>query len=115
MRATSRVRLSYELVVACLTADAAFVSPCLRSRRMHETTEGWKTDPSWADGSPESVAFAMLGKAAIKVVFTRTLTKARATRTRAQYELIRKAIDRVLDEASGDVTIECPTLATEAF
>ena len=90
MRATSRVRLSYELVVACLTADAAFVSPCLRSRRMHETTEGWKTDPSWADGSPESVAFAMLGKAAAKVLFSRTLTTVRATRTRIERELSRE-------------------------
>ncbi len=104
-----------EPVVASLIADAASVSTFLYGRRMYETMAGWETDPSWAAGSPESAHFAELWKRADKVVFSRTLTAVTTTRTRLEPELTHVAIARELDEASGDVTIEGPTLAAEAF
>lgn len=104
-----------EPVVASLIADARSVSTYLYGRRMYETMAGWETDPTWAEGSPESANFAELWKAADKIVFSRTLTDVHTTSTRLEPELTREAIERALDEAAGDVTIEGPTLAGEAF
>ena len=104
-----------EPVVASLIADAESVSTFLYGRRMYETMAGWETDPTWAEGSPESANFAELWKRAVKVVFSRTLTEVHTTRTRLEPELTGEAIKRALDEAAGDVTIEGPTLAAEAF
>ena len=102
-------------VVASLIADAASVSTFLYGRSMYETMAGWETDPTWAEGSPESANFAQLWKRADKIVFSRTLTTVSTTRTRLEPELTREAIERALAEAAGDVTIEGPTLAAEAF
>ncbi len=104
-----------EPVVASLIADAESVSTFLYGRRMYETMAGWETDPTWAAGSPESANFAELWKRADKVVFSCTLKEVSTTRTRLEPELTREAIARALDEATGNVTIEGPTLAAEAF
>jgi len=104
-----------EPVVASLIADARSVSTFLYGRRMYETMAGWETDPSWAAGSPESANFAELWKSTDKVVFSRSLAEVWTSRTRLESELTRDAIGRALDEAAGDVTIEGPTLAAEAF
>lgn len=104
-----------EPVVASLIADARSVSTYLYGRRMYETMAGWETDPSWAEGSPESANFAELWKAADKVVFSSTLTEVSTARTRLEPEFTAEALERARSSASGDLTIEGPTLAAEAF
>ncbi len=104
-----------EPVVASLIADARSVSTYLYGRRMYETMAGWETDPSWAEGSPESANFAELWKAADKVVFSTTLTEVSTSRTRLEPEFTAEALERARSSASGDLTVEGPTLAGEAF
>jgi len=90
------------------------VSTYVYGRRMYETMSGWETDPSWAD-TPEMARFAALWQRAEKIVFSRTLDGVVTSRTRLERELTRASIERALAEASGDVTIEGPTLAATAF
>ncbi|UYN83548.1 MAG: dihydrofolate reductase family protein [Microcella sp.] len=104
-----------EPVVASLIADAQSVSTYLYGRRMYETMAGWETDPTWAEGSPESANFAELWQRADKVVFSRTLTEVSTQRTRLEPEFTVEALERARAEATGDLTIEGPTLAAEAF
>ena len=104
-----------EPVVASLIADAQSVSTYLYGRRMYETMAGWETDPTWAEGSPESANFAELWKRADKVVFSRTLTDVSTSRTRLEREFTVEALERARADAAGDLTIEGPTLAAEAF
>lgn len=103
-----------EQVVSAINDDMADVSTFLYGRRMYETMHGWETEPEWAD-TPEMVRFADLWKAADKVVFSRTLEGVVTTRTRLERKLTAEAIERALAEATGDVTIEGPTLAATAF
>ena len=104
-----------EEVIAALNADAANVSTYLYGRRMYEAMEGWETDPSVAEQSPESAVFAKTWQAAEKVVFSSSLTETRTRRTRLEPELSMEAVDRARREAAGDLTIEGPTLAKSAL
>ncbi|AFR10872.1 dihydrofolate reductase family protein [Nocardiopsis alba] len=104
-----------EEVIAALTEDAARASTFLYGRRMYETMAVWETDPATADQSPESANWARMWKAADKIVFSRTLPKVWTERTRLERELTIEAIERAISEASGDLTIEGPTLAGEAL
>lgn len=104
-----------EAVVAALTADLAPVSTYLYGRRMYETMAVWETDPSAAAWSPESAHFAQTWKRAEKVVFSASLGQTWTERTRLERELTADAVARAKSEASGDLTIEGPTLAKSAL
>ncbi|MFI7584836.1 dihydrofolate reductase family protein [Kocuria sp. M1N1S27] len=104
-----------EPVVAALTADLASVSTYLYGRRMYETMAVWETDPSAASWSPESARFAETWKRAEKIVFSSSLGQTWTERTRLERELTAEAVARAKSEASGDLTIEGPTLAGSAL
>ena len=104
-----------EAVVAALTTDLAPVSTYLYGRRMYETMAVWETDPSAATWSPESARFAETWKRAEKIVFSSSLGRTWTERTRLERELTAEAVERARSEASGDLTIEGPTLAGTAL
>jgi len=104
-----------EEAVASLTADLAGVSTFLYGRRMYETMRGWEADPTYAEGSPASAEFAAAWTAAEKVVFSRTLDRVDTSRTRLERALSRELVERLRTESEGDLTIEGPTLAADAF
>ena len=100
-----------EEIIGALNDDLAGVTGVLMGRRMYETMSGWETDPSWADGSPESARFAAKWVRMDKVVFSRTLDEVVTARTRIERELTREAVDRARAETAGDLNIAGPTLA----
>ena len=104
-----------EAVVAALTTDLAPVSTYLYGRRMYETMAVWETDPSAATWSPESARFAETWKRAEKIVFSSSLGRTWTERTRLEREFTAAALERARSEASGDLTIEGPTLAGSAL
>ena len=104
-----------EAVVAALTDDLAPVSTYLYGRRMYETMAVWETDPTARTWSPESARFADTWARADKVVFSRTLERTWTERTRLEPELTAEAVERARSAASGDLTIEGPTLAGSAL
>lgn len=104
-----------EAVVAALTTDLAPVSTYLYGRRMYETMAVWETDPSAATWSPESARFAETWKRAEKIVFSSSLGRTWTERTRLEREFTAEAVERARSEASGDLTIEGPTLAGSAL
>lgn len=104
-----------EELVAALTADAAPIGTYLYGRSMYEAMAGWETDSSYAAQSPELAKFADVWTRANKVVFSTTLDTPWTTRTRLERQLTVAAVQRALDEADGDVTIEGPTLAKSAL
>ncbi|MEX5305507.1 dihydrofolate reductase family protein [Kocuria sp. CPCC 205258] len=104
-----------EAVVAALTTDLAPVSTYLYGRRMYETMAVWETDPSAAAWSPESARFAETWKRAEKIVFSSSLGRTWTERTRLEREFTAEAVERARSEASGDLTIEGPTLAGSAL
>jgi dihydrofolate reductase len=104
-----------EAVVAALTTDLASVSTYLYGRRMYETMAVWETDPSAPTWSPESARFAETWKRAEKIVFSSTLERTWTERTRLEREFTPEAVARAKSEASGDLTIEGPTLAKRAL
>ncbi len=104
-----------EAVVAALTTDLAPVSTYLYGRRMYETMAVWETDPSAATWSPESARFAETWKRAEKIVFSSSLGRTWTERTRLEREFTAEAVECARSEASGDLTIEGPTLAGSAL
>ncbi|CAM02996.1 dihydrofolate reductase [Saccharopolyspora erythraea NRRL 2338] len=104
-----------EEVIAALNADAGEVSTYLYGRRMYEAMAGWETDPAVAAQSPESAAFAATWQAAHKIVFSAGLPEVWTKRTRLERELTAEAVERARAEASGDLTVEGPTLARSAL
>ncbi|WAP50855.1 dihydrofolate reductase family protein [Arthrobacter sp. ATA002] len=104
-----------EAVVAALTADAESVSTYLLGRRMYETMAVWETDPSAAEGSPESEKFAQVWQRTGKVVFSSSLDDVWTTNTRLEPAFTLEAVERARAEATGDLTVEGPTLAATAL
>ena len=102
-------------VVAALSADIESVSTYLYGRRMYEAMAGWETDPRYAAQSAELARFAETWTQADKVVFSSALDHIWTTRTRLERELTVDVLTRLKDEASGDLTIEGPTLAKAAL
>jgi dihydrofolate reductase len=104
-----------EEVMAALTTDLAEVSTYLLGRRMYETMAVWETDPAAAEQSPESAAFAATWQAADKIVFSSTLAQAHTRRTRLERQFDAQVVAEIKAASRGDLAIEGPTLAAEAF
>lgn len=104
-----------EEVIAALTADVGAVSTYLYGRRMYEAMAGWETDPAFAAQSPESAAWATTWQAAQKVVFSTSLPEVWTKRTRLERELTTEVVETARAAATGDLTVEGPTLARSAL
>ena len=100
----------------------AFITDLVRSagtyfygRRLYETMAVWETDPTLAEQSSESAAFAAMWQAADKVVFSSTLSQVHTRRTRLDHKLDVQRVAEIKAASRGDLTIGGPTLAAEAL
>lgn len=104
-----------DTVIAALIADIGSVSTYLYGRRMYEAMAVWETEPGVADYSPESANWAEAWARADKIVFSRTLEDTWTSRTSLERELTPGIVERARANASGDLTIEGPELASHAL
>lgn len=102
-------------LVAFLNDQMANVSTYLYGRRMYEEMQVWETDPDLAAGDPESAQFASIWRAADKIVYSKTLTAVSTERTRVEREFDPDQVRKIKHAASGDLTVEGPTLAAHAL
>jgi dihydrofolate reductase len=86
----------------------------LYGRRMYEVMAAWESLPVQPD-QPLMLEFAKLWRAADKVVYSKTLTKASTPRTRIESTFDPDAVRAMKDAADRDLTIGGPTLAAHAF
>jgi dihydrofolate reductase len=91
------------------------VGTCLYGRRMYEVMSFWETVDTGPEQSPVMRDFAEIGRAADKVVYSRTLGEVSSANTRLEREFDPGAVRELVDSASRDVTIGGPELAAEAF
>lgn len=104
-----------EQVLASINETFSRVSTCLLGRRMYELMSVWETDDEVIRQSPKSTEFARLWQRADKIVFSRTLTSVSTNRTQLRTQFSPEEVARVKAESAGDVTIDGPTVAAEAF
>lgn len=93
----------------------AGVGTHLYGRRMYQEMAVWETDPQAAEQSPASARFAEVWRAADKVVFSTTLPTVTTRRTRLERSFDAGLVRRLKAEASGDLTVDGPTLAASAL
>lgn len=104
-----------EEVLAAINADTERFSTYLYGRRIYETMHVWATDPAAAQMSPESARFARIWQEADKVVYSTTLQDVVTARTRLEREFDPGAVERIKASATGDVSVDGPTLAAHAL
>lgn len=87
----------------------------LYGRRMYETMAVWETLGDEPDAIPEAKEYAQLWRALDKVVFSTTLDEVWTARTRLERTFEPAAVQRLKDEAEGDLSVSGPGLAQHAF
>ena len=92
------------------------VGTYLLGRRMYEVMTYWETPEAVADDQPRAMTdFAEIWRAADKVVYSTTLDKVSAPKTRLEREFYVNAIRRLKSEAKRDIGIAGPNLASAAI
>ncbi|MCK0111777.1 dihydrofolate reductase family protein [Ornithinimicrobium sp. F0845] len=91
------------------------VKTFLYGRRMYETMVFWETAHTLPDAPPHIVDYARDWQAADKIVYSTTLESVTSARTRIERDFDPDAVRRLKDEADGDLTIDGPTLASQAI
>jgi dihydrofolate reductase len=91
------------------------VGTYLYGRRLYELMQVWETDPAAAAQSPGTREFAEIWQAADKVVYSRTLEAAAATRTRIERGFDPQAVRQLKAAAERDLTVGGPTLGAHAI
>ncbi len=94
---------------------AAPVGTYLYGRRMYDTMVFWETALEHPDLAPVEREWALQWQATDKVVFSRTLQEPRSTRTRIEREFDPQAVKRLKEDATRDITIDGPELASHAL
>jgi dihydrofolate reductase len=94
-----------EEIMAALTVGLSDVGTYLYGRRTYETMAVWETDPTLAEQSSESAAFAAMWQAADKVVFSSTLSQVHTRRTRLDHKLDVQRVAEIKAASRGDLTI----------
>ena len=84
----------------------------LYGRRMYETMVWWETD---GDDEPVTREYAVLWRAAEKVVYSRTLQTVSSDRTRIERELDAAAITELKERASADISVGGAELGGQAI
>jgi dihydrofolate reductase len=91
------------------------VGTYLYGRRLYELMQVWETDPAAAAQSPGTREFAAIWQAADKVVYSRTLQAASATRTRIERDFDPQAVQQLKAAAGRDLTVGGPDLGAQAI
>jgi dihydrofolate reductase len=87
----------------------------LYGRRMYETMACWETMEIGPGQAPLMRDFALLWRAAHKIVYSTTLTEAASARTRIERAFEAGAVRRLKAEADRDISIGGADLAAHAF
>ena len=91
------------------------VGTYLYGRRMYEAMVFWESAYA-AHNLPQFLLdWAKLWQAATKIVYSRSLTEARSTRTRVVREFDAKAVGRLKADAEHNISINGPELAAHAL
>jgi dihydrofolate reductase len=87
----------------------------LYGRRMYETMVFWETAGTGADSPAVSRDFAVIWRAAEKIVYSRTLQGVSSARTRIERGFDPDAIRRLKETSQADITIGGAELAGQAI
>lgn len=88
----------------------------LYGRHMYETMAIWETvGTDGGDVHPVEADYAEVWRGLDKVVFSTTLPEVWTSRTRLERTFDRATVQRLKDEAVGDVSVSGPGLAQHAF
>jgi dihydrofolate reductase len=87
----------------------------LYGRRMYETMVYWETAGTGNDDPSESRDFAMLWRAADKIVYSRTLQSASSGRTRVERVFDLAVIRQLKESSAHDITVGGAELAGVAM
>jgi dihydrofolate reductase len=87
----------------------------LYGRRMYETMVFWETAGTGDDSSAVARDFAMIWRAAEKIVYSRTLQTVSSARTRIERSFDHDAIRRLKETSGADLTIGGAELASQAI
>src|SRR5437763_753880 len=87
----------------------------LYGRRMYETMGFWETARTGAGSSAVIRDFAVIWRAAEKIVYSRTLQTVSSARTRIERGFDADAIRRLKETAEADITIGAAELAGQAI
>lgn len=91
------------------------VGTYLYGRRMYETMVYWETAHTVPDQPGFVLDFADIWRQADKVVYSRTLERARSERTRIEREFDPESIRRLKASSERDITVSGPQLAAAAL
>jgi dihydrofolate reductase len=94
---------------------ASSVGTYLYGRRMYETMVYWETAHTVPDQPQFVLDWARQWQATEKIVYSRTLTEPRSTRTRIEREFDPDAVRRLKAGAKHDITVDGPELAAQAI
>jgi dihydrofolate reductase len=87
----------------------------LYGRRMYETLAVWDTDPTLADHSDLTAAYASAWRAADKVVYSSTLAAPLTVNTRLERHFDVSAVEDLKVTAASDLLVGGPNLAAQAL
>jgi dihydrofolate reductase len=87
----------------------------LYGRRMYEMMVGWETMDTGPDQAPLMRDFALLWRAAEKIVYSTTLATVSSARTRIERAFDPEAVRRLKATADRDISVGGPDLAAHAF
>jgi dihydrofolate reductase len=87
----------------------------LYGRRMYDTMLYWATEGGAASDPPVSRDFAVVWRAADKVVYSRTLTSVSSTRTRLEHDFDPSAVAQLKEVSARGLGIGGPDLAGQAL
>src|SRR3954470_4257471 len=92
------------------------VGTYLYGRHMYEVMQYWETAPTAAGGAATaSEDYAVLWKAADKVVYSTTLAATTTERTRVERSFDAESVRRMKTSATSDISIGGPHLAAHAI
>lgn len=91
------------------------VGTYLLGRRMYEVMVVWETMPTDTDAAAVEREFAQSWHQKDKVVYSRTLKDVSSSRTVLEREFDPEAVRRMKVEASADISVSGPELASHAF
>jgi dihydrofolate reductase len=91
------------------------VGTYLYGRRMYETMVYWETVDPDGDGPAVARDYAVIWKAAEKIVYSRTLESVSSARTRIERDLDLDEIERMKQSSGSDISIGGAELAGQAI